>query len=563
MTSKHYLQLAIKQLIIIACLFIVPYSTYSQKTISDLLLTLDSTIENSERYTSERESRIENLKKSLQKSEPFSLKEYELNSLIYNEYKPYICDSAIIYQNKNIEIAVRLHDVEREYSSKLELAYLMGSIGLYKEAVDLLESIDFKKLPSSLLLDYYSTYLKVYGELAFYTQDKRRAKEYWKIFDKNLILVKQTITPEHHLFLQLKEDSARNAHLFKDALKLNQLWLDKVKDGTPEHALVTFRRSLIYQWSGDIENQKYFLTLSAISDIKSAIKDQASLMMLAQILYEEGNIDRAYRYIRFFWNATMFYNAKLRSLQSSTLLSLIDKTYQAKIENQKHKLQNYLLLISSLAVLLVFTLLVIFKQNKKLSYAKHNLQLANTDLNTLNEELNKLNTELKHVNQTLFSTNNALTESNKIKEVYIGRFVELCTIYINKIDDFRKKVNNKIKEGNIQEAKLMTQSQDITDVEFEELYINFDSAFLQLFPDFVERVNELLNETDRFIHKKGEPLNPELRIMALMRLGISDGSKISQFLRYSLTTVYNYRTKTKNRTYLSKDDFDGKILQIR
>lgn len=562
-TSKHYLQLAIKQLIIIACLFIVPYSTYSQKTISDLLLTLDSTIENSERYTSERESRIENLKKSLQKSEPFSLKEYELNSLIYNEYKPYICDSAIIYQNKNIEIAVRLHDVEREYSSKLELAYLMGSIGLYKEAVDLLESIDFKKLPSSLLLDYYSTYLKVYGELAFYTQDKRRAKEYWKIFDKNLILVKQTITPEHHLFLQLKEDSARNAHLFKDALKLNQLWLDKVKDGTPEHALVTFRRSLIYQWSGDIENQKYFLTLSAISDIKSAIKDQASLMMLAQILYEEGNIDRAYRYIRFFWNATMFYNAKLRSLQSSTLLSLIDKTYQAKIENQKHKLQNYLLLISSLAVLLVFTLLVIFKQNKKLSYAKHNLQLANTDLNTLNEELNKLNTELKHVNQTLFSTNNALTESNKIKEVYIGRFVELCTIYINKIDDFRKKVNNKIKEGNIQEAKLMTQSQDITDVEFEELYINFDSAFLQLFPDFVERVNELLNETDRFIHKKGEPLNPELRIMALMRLGISDGSKISQFLRYSLTTVYNYRTKTKNRTYLSKDDFDGKILQIR
>lgn len=562
-TSKRYLQLAIKQLIIIACLFIVPYSTYSQKTISDLLLTLDSTIENSERYTSERESRIENLKKSLQKSEPFSLKEYELNSLIYNEYKPYICDSAIIYQNKNIEIAVRLHDVEREYSSKLELAYLMGSIGLYKEAVDLLESIDFKKLPSSLLLDYYSTYLKVYGELAFYTQDKRRANEYWKVFDKNLILVKQTITPEHHLFLQLKEDSARNAHLFKDALKLNQLWLDKVKDGTPEHALVTFRRSLIYQWSGDIENQKYFLTLSAISDIKSAIKDQASLMMLAQILYEEGNIDRAYRYIRFFWNATMFYNAKLRSLQSSTLLSLIDKTYQAKIENQKHKLQNYLLLISSLAVLLVFTLLVIFKQNKKLSYAKHNLQLANADLNTLNEELNKLNTELKHVNQTLFSTNNALTESNKIKEVYIGRFVELCTIYINKIDDFRKKVNNKIKEGNIQEAKLMTQSQDITDVEFEELYINFDSAFLQLFPDFVERVNELLNETDRFIHKKGEPLNPELRIMALMRLGISDGSKISQFLRYSLTTVYNYRTKTKNRTYLSKDDFDGKILQIR
>ena len=100
------------------------------------------------------------------------------------------------------------------------------------------------------------------------------------------------------------------------------------------------------------------------------------------------------------------------------------------------------------------------------------------------------------------------------------------------------------------------------DVEFEELYSNFDNAFLQLFPDFVEKVNELLNEKDKFIIKKEELLNPELRIIALMRLGINDGSKISQFLRYSLTTVYNYRTKTKNRTFLQKEEFDNKILQI-
>jgi hypothetical protein len=155
-----------------------------------------------------------------------------------------------------------------------------------------------------------------------------------------------------------------------------------------------------------------------------------------------------------------------------------------------------------------------------------------------------------------------LTESNKIKEVYIGRFIELCSIYINKIDDFRKKINTKIKDGKIKEAGLMTQSQDIMDEEFEELYANFDNAFLQLFPSFVEKVNELLNENDRFILKKGELLNPELRIIALMRLGINDGSKISHFLRFSLTTVYNYRTKTKNRTYLQKEEFDNKILQI-
>jgi hypothetical protein len=535
---------------------------FSQEDFSAVLLRLDRTIAKSNLYTQERERRIENYKKKVQNVKPFSTTEYEINSQLYKEYKPYICDSAIHYQNKNIEIAIHLNDQIKEYESKLELAYLLGSIGLYKEAVDLLEDIDRSKLSNLALIDYYNTHLRVYGELAYYTQDKRKSQTYWKIFDANLISIKKALTPDNHLYLQLKEDSTRNAHKFDEALKLNDIWLLNTNSGTPQYAFVTFRRSLIYQWNGDRENQKYYLALSAISDIQSAIKDQASLMMLAQILYEEGDIDRAYKYIRFSWSSTLFFNAKLRSLQSSTILSLIDKTYQAKIENQKTKLQNYLILTSSLLLLLVFTLFIIYRQIKRLSIAKKTLQHANANLNHLNAELNKLNDELHTVNEVLHSTNNELSESNKIKEVYIGRFIELCSIYINKIDDFRKKVHTKIKEGNINEAKLITQSQDIMDVEFEELYSNFDNAFLQLFPDFVEKVNELLNEKDKFIIKKEELLNPELRIIALMRLGINDGSKISQFLRYSLTTVYNYRTKTKNRTFLQKEEFDNKILQI-
>ena len=536
---------------------------FSQEDFTSVLLRLDRTIAMSNSYTQKRERRIEKYRKELRQVHPFSTSEYKINTQLYKEYKPYICDSAIHYQNKNIEIAILLHDKNKEDESRLELAYLMGSIGSYKEAVDLLENIDRSGLSSLRLIDYYNSYFRVYGELAFYTQDKRESQIYWKVFDANLISLKSAITPENPLYLQLKEDSARNAHNFEEALKLNQISLSNTTSGTPNHALVTFRRSMIYQWQGNKEKQKYFLALSAISDIQSAIKDQASLMILAQILYEEGDIDRAYNYIRFSWNATMFYNAKLRSLQSSSILSLIDKTYQSKIEKQKTKLQFYLILTSSLLILLVFALFIIYKQIKRLSAAKKNLQLANADLNHLNAELIKLNGELTSVNQIINITNNELSESNTIKEVYIGRFIELCSTYINKIDDFRKKVHNKIKDGKINDAKLMTQTQDIMDEEFNELYANFDNTFLQLFPDFVGKVNELLNENDRFFLKKGELLNPELRIIALMRLGISDGSKISQFMRYSLTTVYNYRTKTKNRTYLPKEEFDNKILQIR
>jgi len=535
---------------------------FSQEDFSAVLLRLDSTISKSNLYTQERERRIESYKKKLRHIKPFSTTEYETNSLLYKEYQPYICDSAILYQNKNIEIALHLHDKNKEYESKLEMAYLMGSVGSYKEAVDLLEDIDYSRLSNQRLINYYNTYLRVYGELASYTQDKRESKVYWKVFDAKLISLKATITPDNPLYLQLKEDSARNAYKFDVALKLNDISLSNTTSGTPDYALVTFRRSQLYQWQGNKEKQKYYLALSAISDIQSAIKDQASLMMLAQILYEEGDIGNAYNYIRFSWDATMFYNAKLRNLQSSSIFSLIDKTYKAKIENQKTKLQNYLILTSSLLLLLVFTLFIIYRQIKRLSIAKKNLQLANDQLNHLNAELIKLNDDLTTVNHILNLTNNELSESNTIKEAYIGRFIELCSTYINKIDNFRKKVHNKIKDGNINDAKLMTQSQDIVDEEFDELYQNFDNTFLQLFPNFVEKVNELLNENDRFVLKKDEPLNPELRIIALIRLGISDGIKISQFLRYSLTTVYNYRTKTKNRTSLQKEEFDNRISHI-
>lgn len=553
---------SVKRIFILILFLPVSNVLFSQDDFSLLLLKLDKTVAESKLYIQKREGRINRFKKELRNSKPNSIEAYNINSQLFNEYKPYICDSAISYQNRNIDIALLLHDTKREYESEIQLAYFMGSIGLYKEAVDLMQSIDRSKLPKSLLIDYYNAHLRVYGEIAFYTQDKRRSNKYWSILGTYSDSLKSILNPDSQLYLQLKEDSVRDARNFDYALKLNDIWISNTKQGTPDYALATFHRSLIYLWQGNSEKHKYYLALSAISDIQSAIKDQASLRMLAQILYEEGNIDRAYNYIRFSWDATVFYNARLRNLQTSSILSLIDKTYQIKLENQKTKLQFYLILISSLFVLLIFTLIIIYKQINRLSNAKRSLQQANNNLNNLNIELNKLNDELKSVNNVLNITNNDLSESNKIKELYIGRFIELCSIYINKIDDFRKKVNTKIKDGNINEAKLMTQSQDIMDEEFEELYANFDNAFLQLFPDFVKKVNELLNDKDKFFVKEGELLNPELRIIALMRLGINDGSKISQFLRYSLTTVYNYRTKTKNRTYLPKEEFDIKILKI-
>lgn len=534
----------------------------AQEHLDSLLVKLDEAIEKSHIYIQKREDRIRLLKEELQRIQPGSLEEYEINNRLFKEYKPYICDSALHFQNRNIEIATLLKDTRREYDSKIQVAYIMGSTGMYKEAVDLMATIDEKQLPKELLVDYNYTYMRIYNELAFYTQDKKSSENYWTIGGHYDYKLKQIIDRESNLYMQLEQDSVRNSRNFTEALKINDLWLHHTNESTPEYALATFHRAIIHLWSGNRTEYKRYLILSAIADIESAIKDQASLRLVAEALFEEGDIDRAYNYIRFSWNATVFYNAKLRSLQTATILSLIDKTYQAKIEAQNSKLQNYLIMISSLSLLLIVALLVIFKQIKRLSDAKMELVEANSELNQLNSKLNEVNGELTTLNNMLNQTNNQLSDSNKIKEVYIGRFIELCSVYINKIDDFRRKVYAKIKDGKLKDSQILTQSQDMIDEEFEELYHNFDNAFLQLFPDFVDKVNELLNESDRFVLKKGELLNPELRIIALMRLGINDGTKISLFLRYSLTTVYNYRTKTKNRTYLQKEEFDNRILQI-
>jgi hypothetical protein len=539
------------------------FSRVRANNIDSLLFSLDSVILLAPSFIESREARISLLRHELKSTPKWSRMELDLGRRLFIEYRPFVCDSALHYQNRNIEIAEYLQDAELVKKLKIEQALLFGTSGLYNEAIELLSSINVAQITNELLLDYNYCYMRVYSELALYTQDRKSANRYWSKVNEYETKIKTIIDRNSNLYLRMREDSLRNMGNFRDALLANQQWLESTAKGMPEYALAAFHRALIFRWQGDMPNYKRFLILSAISDIKAGIRDQASLRLLAEIMFDEGDIDRAYNYIRFAWNATVMYNARLRNLQTSTILSLIEKTYQTKIKHQNNKLQSYLILISSLFVFLIIAMLVIFKQMKRIYFAKNIMEKANDELHSLNSELNYANSELQKLNRQLSTLNIDLLDSNKIKEVYIGRFIELCSLYINKIDDFRKKIYRKLIEGKIKDAQSLSQSQEVLDAEYEDLYRHFDNAFLQLYPDFVEKINGLLNESERYVLKSEELLNPELRIIALMRLGISDGTKISLFLRYSLTTIYNYRTKIKHRTNLSKEEFDKKIFEIR
>lgn len=533
-----------------------PLYTWADKALDSLLHVLDRTIQEHETYVVQRELRIRHLKELAQEVDVNSVEHYNLNSQIYKEYKAFICDSAIHYLNENIRLAESMQDIDRKIESKLQLSYLLSSTGMYAEAIDVLKSVDRSKVPSPLIPDYYSCFDRVYAELGVYTQDKMLSGHYWNISQIYRDSLYSILPPQSEEYLAMTETRLRDQQKYDEALKINDLRLAAAEPDTPPYAMITYYRSLIYKYNDDHVGETKNLCLSAISDIRSAIKDHASLWMLAQLLYEDGDMERAYQYMRFSWSATKFYNARLRSWQSADVLSLIDKTYQAMIEKQNDRLQQNLLLITALMILLVVALAYIYRQMKKLSAARNNLQIANEQLNTLNEDL-------RQMNDCLSSTNIELSESNHIKEEYIARFIKLCSTYIDRLDAYRRMVNKKISAGQIAELLKITRSQDAMNEELQELYANFDTAFLHLFPDFVKKFNELLQEDARIVLKKGELLNTELRIFALIRLGIDDSSQIAEFLRYSVNTIYNYRAKVKNKACVSRDDFEKLVAQIR
>ncbi|WP_277131726.1 DUF6377 domain-containing protein [Bacteroides congonensis] len=533
-----------------------PLYTWAGKTLDSLLSVLDLTIQEHEKYVIQRESRIVHLKDLVHGIEASSVEHYNLNSQIFKEYKAFICDSAIHYLNENIRIAERLHDTDRRIESKLQLSLLLSSTGMYTESIDVLESVDRWEVAPRLIPDYYTCFDHVYGELSVYTQDKTLSGHYWSISQAYKDSLYAILPHESEEYLLMHEALLRDRHQYEEALKINDIRLAEAEPNTPQYALVTYHRSLIYKYSNDRQGEKENLCLSAISDIRSAIKDHASLWMLAQLLYEDGDMERAYQCMRFSWNATKFYNARLRSWQSADVLSLIDKTYQAMIEKQNDRLQQNLLLITALLVLLMVALGYIYRQMKKLADARNHLQVANGQLNGLNEEL-------RQMNSCLSATNIELSESNQIKEEYIARFIKLCSTYINRLDAYRRMVNKKVSAGQIAELLKITRSQDALDEELEELYANFDTAFLHLFPDFVKKFNDLLQDNERIVLKKDELLNTELRIFALIRLGIEDSSQIAEFLRYSVNTIYNYRAKVKNKARGSREDFEDLVRKIR
>ena len=527
----------------------------------ELYRSLDEAIARAPDFVKKREQRIGVVKQRLQKATDEE-ERYQLACSLFNEYMPYKSDSAAKYVSEAILIAEKRGSKSDLCLTRSLLAFLCSSTGQYVESRRILDSTDIAGVDRETLGQYYKSLAHVYGEMAYYSNIPKLKYEFFAKQEEYTEKIYETLPPSNDYYLQQKEQDCYKKGDVEGALHYSDKRLENARPDSHEFAIAAFYRSMDLRKAGETQEAMAWLAKSAVCDVRNAVMDQGSLWELANLLAQEGQIERASVYITFAWECANIYSTHVRSWQISPILSSIDRQYQKEIEHTNSMLTNMTIAVSILLLFLVILLMYEYRRRRQLKEAHNELSEKNAQTKSLNEELLQANLALDDTNRQLKSLISQLNEQTRVKEVYVGRFMSLCSDYIDKIDDFRKRVNRMVKGREYEELYRLTKSTDMKTQEIDDLCANFDNAFLHLFPNFISDFNALLRPEER-IEVSGEyKLNTTLRIFALIRLGIDDSSRIAKFLHYSVNTIYNYRARVKGAAITRRDDFETRVKNI-
>ncbi len=519
-----------------------------------LLLKLDQAIKERPIYMEQKELKLVELKRQLHRQIPDEERFAILGTLL-DEYRSFNTDSALHMAEEREQIAIRLGNREYIDNARMNKADVLGMTGMYKEVMDLMRNIHIDRLPVDIHPYYYHIYRTVYGLMADYAVTAYEKKLYTELTDKyrdSLLLVNKDNLLIHTL-IQSDQYNVRNE--YDKAIRLLTDYLALQKDYEHDVAICAYTLSESYRLKGDKEKEKEYLIVSAMADMKTAVREYISLRKLAVLLYQEGDIERAYSYVKICMEDAAACNARLRKLEILEIFPIINDAYQQKTEKQQEQMKWALVSISLLSLFLLLAIFYVYKQMKKMAAARREVIDANKRLKELNDELHLSNAQLKEANHSI-------AENSYLKEEYIGRYMDQCSVYLEKMDNYRRSLGKIAATGNVEELYKNIKSSKFIEGELKEFYTNFDNTFLQLFPTFVEDFNALLADDEQISLKAGERMNTELRIFALIRLGITDSVKIAQFLRYSVTTIYNYRTKVRNKAAGDRDLLEQEVMTI-
>lgn len=519
-----------------------------------LMRELDEVIENRDTYLQNKEARLAQLRGELLSASD-DRERFECLNRLYNEYHPFNTDSAYNISLRQEKLARRIGDNVLLTNALMNKASIFGATGMYHESLGLIDSIHLDEVPEHLLPYYYHLKRTVFGRMADYAAfpaDKRKYLHLTSLYRDSIIQVNDSSSLAHVI---TKADALNVEGNAGEAIRLLKSFMENNDLTEHEIAICAWTLSEAYALTGERRLQKRYLLISAISDLKSSVREYISLRQLALMLYEDGDLDRAYKFMTVAVDDAVKCNARQRIIELNNTYPMINGIYVETVRNQKKALERNMGLTAFLAMLLGVLLFYMRKQMRKIARARKEIELAYNKQNRLTKELKDSNEELK-------IANNAVAEISRLKEVYIGRYMDQCLAYIEKLDSYRKTLNKLFTSGKMEDLKRSLKSSSAVDHELKAFYEQFDTTFLELFPTFVEEFNALLQPGEAIIPKKEGTLNAELRIYALIRLGITDTDKIAKFLRYSVTTIYNYRTRVRNKARGDRNLLEVEILKI-
>jgi tetratricopeptide (TPR) repeat protein len=513
-------------IILLSCEFCM-----AQTNTDSLLDTLDSLIEKRSRVINAKFHTIDQFKIKLGRVNP--AEQYPLLDSLYHEYKSFIYDSAFSYAMRLQRIARGTGDPVKIADAKMKIGFVLISSGLLNEALDTFRTVKLNRLAAPVRSEYYYLMVRTCYDLSDFAQNQFYGKMYTRmaeIYADSAIALLPGNAPEYLIVKGLKSlhlgkmDEARGHY---ENLIKNYSLTDH------QFAIGASTLSYIYSASGDVNQSKRMLIEAAISDTRSSTKEAIAMVKLAELLYREGNIEKAYEYIKLAMEDANFYGARYRKMQVASILPVIETERFSRVETRRKMLMTYSLIITLSVITLAAVFYVINRQYRKLQKAEHAISTANYQLK----------------------------ESNKIKEEYLWYYFNSTADYINKLDALKSVIELKVSLKKTEDLRSTAENINIKR-ERNDLFHNFDKVFLKLFPNFVNVFNTLLAEENKMMLKDGQLLNVEMRIFALIRLGIHDHEKIAKILGYSLTTIYTYKTRIKAKAIVSGEEFDHRILSI-
>ncbi|WP_417015951.1 DUF6377 domain-containing protein [Alistipes sp.] len=512
------------------------------------LEVLDQTIAGRARYETIKSQYITRIKAKITPG-CTDMQRYGIYDNLFDEYYQYNLDSATFYARSKLEVARRIGSPALTFDAILDIADRYVLSGMYVEAQEFLSQIDSLQLPYELLPRYYHVYHAFYDGMATNAGDPLLRTEYRRLKGIYQKLLYDKLGKDDIARLYLQTDMLCDEGKAAEALEHLMIRYETDQTTLHERAILAYLIATVHQQTGNNMEAIRYYAESAIHDLKTPVHEHRSLYELASLLYENGDLERAYRYVTCAGNDAMTVNALNNIHSINRVLPIISESYNTQMTRKRIQLNRALWSVSILTLLFVGVALIAIRDKRRVSAAEHRTR-----------EINK---ELSRVNARLQKYIALLQESNNIKESYLGRYLDLCSEYIGRIETYRSQLLRIAREGGMAEVQKVLRSTAFIESELNEFYTKFDATFLHLFPDFVSQFNELLQPNKRIENIPGGMLlTTELRIFALIRLGIDDSVKIAGFLRRSVSTVYNYRVKMRNAALVRREEFEKQVMRI-